>query len=213
NLKHILFVECRAWDGERRSNNLKFEKDYGWRGLLIEPDPENYETLLEKNRKAWSVNRCLSLKTYPTNVMFDMNGSVGRIVNVTRSDDTPTWQRDVECLPLYSLMLALNVSTIDYFSLDVEGDELPILKTIPWDKLNIKTLSVESLSKTNTKQILKYMNDSGYKLYIEFSHYMGHDHDLIFHRNDVIPKIPASSIKWYSMRKTSKCRKFDFEFL
>ncbi|CAL4174775.1 unnamed protein product, partial [Meganyctiphanes norvegica] len=178
------------------SNTLKFEKDFGWRGLLIEADPVNYESLLEKNRKSWSVNRCLSLKTRPTKVMFKLDFSVGRVVNETRGD-TPYWQREVECLPLYSLMLALNVSTIDYFSLDVEGDELPILKTIPWDKLNIKTLSVESLSKTKTKQILKYMNDRGYKLYIEFSHYMGHDHDLIFHRNDVIPKIRASSIKWF----------------
>jgi len=27
---------------------------------------------------------------------------------------------------------------IDYFSLDVEGAELAILKTIPWDKVDIK---------------------------------------------------------------------------
>ncbi|MCL4127511.1 UNVERIFIED_CONTAM: hypothetical protein GTU68_058802 [Idotea baltica] len=43
----------------------------------------------------------------------------------------------VQCLPLYSILLSLNRTTIDYFSLDVEGNELDVLKTIPWDKVNI----------------------------------------------------------------------------
>ncbi|CAL4218703.1 unnamed protein product, partial [Meganyctiphanes norvegica] len=212
NLKGGFFVECGAWDGESRSNTLKFEKDFGWRGLLIEADPVNYESLLEKNRKAWSVNRCLSLKTHPTEVMFDLNMSMGRISNLTKPK--VTWQRQVECLPLYSLMLALNVSTIDYFSLDVEGDELPILKTIPWDKLNIRTLSVESFSKFKSKQITKYISERGYKLYIQFSHPKGHDQDLIFHKNDVLPKVKASSIKWYSSKHgRSKCKRKSIVFL
>ena len=40
---------------------------------------------------------------------------------------------EVECFPFYSFMLALNRTTIDFFSLDVEGDELNVLKTIPFD--------------------------------------------------------------------------------
>ena len=42
------------------------------------------------------------------------------------------------CLPFYSILLAMGNPTVDYFSLDVEGAELPILKTIPWDKVDIK---------------------------------------------------------------------------
>jgi len=40
-----------------------------------------------------------------------------------------------QCFPLYSLLLALGNPTVDYLSLDVEGTELGILKTIPWDKV------------------------------------------------------------------------------
>ena len=47
------------------------------------------------------------------------------------------------CFPLYSILLAMNRTQVDYLSLDVEGLELPILKTIPFDKLQIKMLSVE----------------------------------------------------------------------
>ncbi len=41
---------------------------------------------------------------------------------------------EVQCMPLFSLLAALNVTTVDYFSLDVEGSELKVLKTIPFDK-------------------------------------------------------------------------------
>lgn len=49
---------------------------------------------------------------------------------------------DVQCFPLYSYLLALNVTVVDYFSLDVEGSELNVLKTIPFDKIDIKVSSV-----------------------------------------------------------------------
>lgn len=45
---------------------------------------------------------------------------------------------DVQCFPLYTYLLALKVKTVDYFSLDVEGNELEVLKTIPWDLVDIK---------------------------------------------------------------------------
>jgi len=42
----------------------------------------------------------------------------------------------VQCFPLYSILLALNQLTVDFFSLDVEGDELRVLKTIPFNKVS-----------------------------------------------------------------------------
>ncbi len=45
--------------------------------------------------------------------------------------------------------MALDNPTIDYFSLDVEGSELAVLKTIPFDKVDIKVgyfLSMETYS-------------------------------------------------------------------
>ena len=44
----------------------------------------------------------------------------------------------VQCFPLFSVLLALNRTTVDYFSLDVEGSELDVLKTVPWELVNIK---------------------------------------------------------------------------
>ena len=61
------------------------------------------------------------------------------------------------------MMLALNISHIDYFSLDVEGQELPVLKTIPFDKIDISVLSVEYLH-GDKQGILDFMAEKGYTM-------------------------------------------------
>ena len=44
----------------------------------------------------------------------------------------------VQCFPLYSILLALGNPTVHYFSLDIEGAELAVLKVIcfNYSKLN-----------------------------------------------------------------------------
>ncbi len=56
-------------------------------------------------------------------VKFRPFRNMGRIVD----DDETTLaglSATTQCLPLYTILLALNVSTVDYFSLDVEGEGL-----------------------------------------------------------------------------------------
>jgi hypothetical protein len=43
----------------------------------------------------------------------------------------------VQCLPLYSVLLAIGRTKVDFFSLDVKGHELRVLKTISWHEVNI----------------------------------------------------------------------------
>ncbi len=46
--------------------------------------------------------------------------------------------KQLQCIPLYTMLLALNRTVIDWFSLDLEGSELTILRTLPFDKITIK---------------------------------------------------------------------------
>ena len=39
--------------------------------------------------------------------------------------------------PLYSLLLTLSNPTVDFLSLDIEGADFQVLRTIPWDKGDI----------------------------------------------------------------------------
>ena len=48
-------------------------------------------------------------------------------------------------MPLYSILLALGNPTVNYFSLDLEGAEFAVLKTIPWDKVDIQVIQFNAL--------------------------------------------------------------------
>ena len=98
--------------------------------------------------RAHSANVCLSTQKSPMKVMFeamerpnlsgmlDEDGKSARLVGKFKSSKVKTVV-NVLCLPLFTLLAALDFPTVDFFSLDVEGAELDILQTIPWHKVNI----------------------------------------------------------------------------
>lgn len=47
---------------------------------------------------------------------------------------------DTLCFPLFDILKAIGNPIVDYFSLDIEGVELDVLKTIPWNDVNIKVI-------------------------------------------------------------------------
>ncbi len=47
----------------------------------------------------------------------------------------------VECFPFQSILWAMDVKTVDFFSLDVEGHEYQILKDFPFSDFDIKVAS------------------------------------------------------------------------
>ena len=75
------FFEAGAADGMAGSNTMKLELKYGWTGLLVEADPDNYGRLLrESSRNVLSVGACISRKTHPETVLFDKAGLYGSII-------------------------------------------------------------------------------------------------------------------------------------
>ncbi|CAL8095424.1 unnamed protein product [Orchesella dallaii] len=191
NMTNGYFVECGALDGETRSNTLFMEQHLGWKGLLIEGDPSNYEMLVAKNRKSWASNTCLAIKPHPHQARFFKHFNRGRILGespenfISSGNLSPGEKAEpvaiVQCMPLFSLLKALSVKVVDYFSLDVEGNELQVLKTIPFDKILIRTLSVEYIHTDEGKdKLLDFMLSKGYNLYGEVHYENNLANDLIF---------------------------------
>ena len=57
-------------------------------------------------------------------------------------------------MPLYTILLAMGNPTVHYFSLNIEGAEFPILKTIPWDKvMRIRIVLVSLQNDENCRQV------------------------------------------------------------
>ncbi|PNF23080.1 hypothetical protein B7P43_G09128 [Cryptotermes secundus] len=187
--KEGFFVECGALDGETRSNTLHFERHLNWSGLLVEADPLNFAKMENKKRKAYLSPSCMSTKPYPIMVSFKQDFNVGKI-----SDYPPGYKEfgyvDVQCFPLYSYLLALNRTTVDYFSLDVEGSELDVLRTVPFEKLDIRTMSVEFVHVKEGKNVLrKFVERKGYVLHSEVIRENNLANDFIFVKSSVDAEI------------------------
>jgi len=75
------------------------------------------------------------------------------------------------CFPLYSILLSLGNPEVDYFSLDVEGAEWTIIKSLPWDKVNIHIISLENYYLGKDNELLEtHLEKYGYTIYkkVEF---------------------------------------------
>jgi len=145
-VKNGFFVEAGADDFVSNSNSLMFERAHGWTGLLVEPHPLIFAKGLQVQRKAWSVATCLATKNKPHFAKFSSvstPGAMAGLVPDLEGAPADTSVSELQCFPLASLLLALGNPTVNYFSLDIEGAELEVIKAIPFDQLNIEVLSVE----------------------------------------------------------------------
>lgn len=79
-------------------------------------------------------------------------------------DSIPAGMRSkypVQAYPLYSLILAMGIKHVDFLSLDVEGAELDVIKTVPWEKVDIELVMVE-VEHSDVRAITKTMRAAGY---------------------------------------------------
>ena len=98
--------------------------------------------------------------------------ALGEGMLVKEEKDTDLAVQTSYCFPFHTIMLALNRTKIDYLSLDVEGWELPILKTIPYDKIDISVITVEvKHGKEGRSAYTEFIESKGFK-YHSHLHFM-----------------------------------------
>lgn len=158
------FVEAGAFDGKKYSNTLRLEMEFGWTGLLIEANLQSYKELKDKNRNAISINSCLSLSNTPQMVNFMDRDVFGRVLPNAKGPMSNDKIYPVQCFPFYSILLAIGKPKIDFFSLDVEGVELAILKSIPWNLVEIELIMVE-VKHSNEAAIIALLKANGYQVW------------------------------------------------
>ncbi|XP_066939145.1 uncharacterized protein [Macrobrachium rosenbergii] len=157
------FVELGALDGETHSNTVFLERELGWTGLLIEPLPEGFRNLTTKGRKAYSINAGAALTNRSAIENFKVYDykSLGLSHIANKTSETIA----IKTFPLYTMLLALNITFIDFLSLDVEGDELKVLQTVPWDKVQVRVMCVEiNHVEGGAPAVIDYMEKQGYIL-------------------------------------------------
>ena len=141
------FIDLAANNPIHSSNTRALERDYGWSGLCIEPNPY-YHAPLAKKRSC----RLVVCAVSETEGMakFHFNGPSGGLIE----GNTDNQQRvggkasaklgSIQTMRFATILQRLSAPTeIDYLSLDVEGAESLVMSSFPWATHRIRVLSIE----------------------------------------------------------------------
>lgn len=180
--KKGFFLDIGAHDGMSYSNSFFFEKKRNWKGICIEPNPTVFERL-QQNRKSINYNVCITdvegivkyrkIEGYAEMlsgiVEFMDDAHLQRINDECKSYGGSYVDIDVKCMNINSILEENNISKIDFLSIDTEGAEYKIIKSIDFDKYIIECLVVENNNLSN--EIRDLLSNRGYK----FIHYKSDD--------------------------------------
>jgi FkbM family methyltransferase len=171
-----VFIDIGAHDGQSCSNSLFFEEHRNWTGVCIEPGPEEFKKL-NQNRKSININACISdydgeseftyIEGY-SNMLSGLSESYNeshenRILNEVRSHGGEIHKINMPVFKLQTILDKYNICDIDMCSIDTEGSEFNIIKSIDFSKTNIKIFTIEN--NYQTTEIKDYLEDKGYDLY------------------------------------------------
>ncbi len=165
------FVEFGATDGRQLSNSLLLERDYGWRGILAEPNPEFHQALFA-NRGCHISTKCVFSQSGLTErFACAPDGEFSRMERIVPEDSHEAKGRrqtvhfaEVETITLNDLLDAFDApEEIDYLSIDTEGSELEILKAYDFSKRRIRLISVEHNSTPLRDELLDLLTQQGYQ--------------------------------------------------
>jgi FkbM family methyltransferase len=182
------YVELGALDGETYSNSFHFEFSSHWSGTLIEPNPTNFAKLQRRRRNNLVVNAAICDTN--SDVHFVSRDAVGGIWEFMTPSYRDGWHPDInegnlhlkssiiKCLPLRQVLSGH--SFYDFLSLDVEGAELEVLRTLDFTAVTFGVIFYENDGHFPLKgEIIKtWLESLGYR-FVE--HFRGSNYHV--HRN------------------------------
>lgn len=143
-LKHFInkkvpdgrFVEVGALDGITYSNTGFIESEFGFSGVLIEPS-KHFEQLSYTRPGCLHINKAISDENKM--VTFREHYAMSGILDKLPEGHKQNFQHggvqtyDIEAVTLRSVLSDTKLEYVDFMSIDVEGGELEVLKSMNWD--------------------------------------------------------------------------------
>jgi FkbM family methyltransferase len=171
--KSGFFLDIGAYDGRTYSNSYVFEQ-LGWRGACVEPLPGVF-TQLRRNRRCDCYQAALAGRGAPEAVFIHavgvdtLSGLESELAGghedwIVREGGRPE-RINVRAISFPELMVHYpEIRTVDFLSLDVEGAEMSILRTIDFEKYDFGLITVECIEeKTGEREELRaFMDGKGY---------------------------------------------------
>lgn len=136
------FVEVGAADGLRASPTLFFERQRGWRGLLLEGHPQE-SPRLRTTAASRARSAVFTGGVCGADANFNLVPASLRFTPLTGSKTAGGEPVPVHCLPLQLYLDATGLHDVDLLALDVGGgEELAVLETVDWAVANVRVVLV-----------------------------------------------------------------------
>jgi FkbM family methyltransferase len=140
------FVEVGVGTGEELSNTYLLETDFGWSGILCEPNPtvaasiRGCRSAALDTRAAYSISgKTVEFLCTDAPELSTMNDHLGKDAH-SRQGHTVS----VTTITLDELFTERGAPRdIDYISIDTEGSEVEVLKGLDLTRWNVKALTLE----------------------------------------------------------------------
>jgi FkbM family methyltransferase len=206
------FIDLAANDAIALSNTYQLERNYGWQGVCIEPNPRYWDNLVRLRKCQVAAAVVGSTKKNERVDFFLIEGgrapSAGILGFDNKVADVGKSKKQGRSVPFYTVPLAeilarYNAPTvIDYLSLDVEGAEYYVMRDFPFDSYAFRILTIERPTQELVDLLYQHRyiyvaanNEHGMEtLFLHLDHYYDQQH-----RGDndsVIIKTAVESVGW-----------------
>jgi FkbM family methyltransferase len=177
------FLDFGAFDGVTISNTYALEKDLGWRGICVEPNPRYYpqvcaaRSCITVNVALWHQSREV-LRFVDAHGLSALESFKDGDINADRRAQATKDIIAVDTLNPTELLGRFNVPTlIDFLSLDVEGAEYDVLSALDLKKYAVALMTIEHNHNARCqKQIRDHLARFGYEVV------QNRNDDFFYHR-------------------------------
>ena len=174
--KNGTFVDVGASDGININNTLYFEKYNNWTGINIEPIKSVYDQLIINRPNSININ-CAICNSHGYKDFLCNKGYTELISGLKDTFDERHLNRlykenaeygstteiiKVETQQLKTIFEENYITHVNYLSIDVEGAEFEVIKSIDFDKVFIDIIGFENNYCDNSIPIIKYLEDKNY---------------------------------------------------
>lgn len=187
NHENGFYFEVGANDGLKQSNTAYLEKHRGWRGVLVEPVPILFAECVKNRSRSMVVNAALVssefsepyVDVYYGDLMSITGGNTAGALDreahletarqFLSTDEKLSGHRFIAAAMTVSKVLDDHgVNRIDFFSLDVEGYELEVLKGMDFARHRPRYFLIEV---RDPGAVTAYLAERGYHHADQWSHH------------------------------------------
>lgn len=170
------FLELGAHNGVLFSNTKFFEDALGWSGVLIEANPNAFSQLVKSRARSKCFNCAVSTRDGELDFVLNDIAPVSSVKDFTTEKHAKGWHETnntqiirVPSRTLGSILHEAGIRRIDFWSLDVEGGELEVLRSMDWS-IPVYLICIETQEPDRKKLCDEILTSNGFQFSETYYH-------------------------------------------